>query len=200
MSLEVFVSNAPEGLGRLAELSREMPEKSLDIKSLDRPLAREILPEARESRPPMSAETREKLEGKGFPSSVLDAIGSDAEAAIYDKAPLEGGQVNGKDALLRTDIDPDAKDDRGRTNVERMQKGLAPLDSKGEPLQLHHIGQENTAPLAELTRDEHCRNGNDSILHDKKRESTIDRMEFGDERAAHWQARAEQLINQKDAA
>ena len=49
------------------------------------------------------------------------------------------------------------------------------------------------SPLAELTRDEHRGKGNDTVLHNKQKESEINREDFAKERAEHWKARAEQI-------
>lgn len=149
--------------------------------------------ENRSELPEMSNETREKLIEKEYPETILDAIGSEAEANIYADAQVEPAIVNGKDALIRTDIDYDQKDDFDRTNLERMKLGLAPLDSEGKSIELHHIGQQQDSPLAELTRDEHRGKGNDNVLHNKQKESEIERGDFDKERQAYWKARAEQV-------
>ena len=138
--------------------------------------------ETRKELPVMSSETRERLEEKGFPDAILEVIGSDAEAQIYDDANLEPAQVNGKDALIRTDIDYDQKDEFGKTNLERMKLGKPPLDADGNPIELHHIGQKSDAPLAELTRGEHRGNGNDNVLHDKLKESVPKQSKISVER------------------
>lgn len=122
---------------------------------------------------------------------------SEAEREIYDKANLEVSEINGRECLTRTDIDPYEVDGRGRTNLEKMEDGRAPIVN-GEPIDLHHIGQKNDGPLAELTRyGEHS--GNTSILHEKRTDSEIDRNEFNKERAAHWKSRAEMIILEKEA-
>lgn len=94
--------------------------------------------------------------------------------------------------MIRTDIDYDQVDDKGRTNLERMEKGLSPLDKDGQPYELHHIGQKMDAPLAELTKKEHISDGNYNVLHESK-ESEISRSEFNKERADHWKARAGEI-------
>ncbi|MDF0728885.1 HNH/ENDO VII family nuclease [Cytobacillus sp. S13-E01] len=114
------------------------------------------------------------------------------EIKIYEEANLRESTVNGREALIRTDIDYAAKDQFGRTNLERMEQGLAPLVD-GQPIELHHIGQEMDSPLAELTRNEHRGEGNYSVLHDVAKESEINRTLFNLEKEAHWKARAEQI-------
>ena len=64
--------------------------------------------------------------------------------------------------LIRKDLDiTSVVDDMGRTNLERMQEGLAALDKDGHAYELHHIGQRTDSPLAILTRKEHDNN----VLH-----------------------------------
>lgn len=161
------------------------------ISELDTPITERV--NIRETLEPLSDESKEVLAENGYSDDVIEAIGSEEEAQIYIDAELECMEVNGKDALVRTDIDLDAKDDFGKTNLERMENGKPPLDKNGKPIELHHIGQAADAPLAELTKSEHMSNGNDSVLHDKSKESEIDRTSFQKERAEHWKARAEEI-------
>ncbi|NNA76641.1 HNH/ENDO VII family nuclease [Pseudomonas lactis] len=195
MKFENFSAEKIEVPSKLALIAREMPDKCLNVAELDKPMA--LTQENRLELPEVSAETRERLEHLGFPEEVLDVIGSEAEARIYEDANLEPAQVNGKDALIRTDIDYDQKDLFGNTNLERMQMGKAPLDANGKPIELHHIGQKQDSPLAELTSSEHRGNGNDNVLHNKQKESEINREDFDKERKDYWKARAEQIENQQ---
>ncbi len=195
MSMENFNLQQPEVSCRLAELARDMPDKRTNLSQLDQPF--QLTQENRETLPPLSPETCERLEAQGYPEEVLDAIGSEAEAAIYEDAELEPAVINGKEALIRTDIEYDQTDAFCETNLERMRSGRPPLDENGVPIELHHIGQTQDAPLAELTRAEHRCNGNDNVLHDKLKESGINREDFSKERAEHWQARAEQIDQQR---
>ncbi|AMG39765.1 HNH/ENDO VII family nuclease [Achromobacter xylosoxidans] len=181
---------------RLAQLARDMPGKCVLIAELDRPMV--VTQDMRQDLPPLSDERRERLESRGYPDTILDAIGSDAEANIYENADLKPERVNGKDVLIRDDIDFDREDAFGKTNLERMREGRAPLDDSGKPIELHHIGQSQDSPLAELTGSEHRGNGNDNILHNKLKESEIDRGNFGDERGDHWRQRAMQIDSQRD--
>lgn len=158
---------------------------------LDTPITERV--SIRETLEPLCDESKEVLVGNGYSDDVIEAIGCEEEAKIYTDAELECLNVNGKDSLTRTDIDLDIKDDFGKTNLERMGSGKPPLDKNGKPIELHHIGQTADAPLAELTKSEHMSNGNDSILHDKLKESEIDRTSFQKERAEHWKARAEEI-------
>ncbi len=76
------------------------------------------------------------------------------------------------------------QDGKGRTNVQRMEQGLAPLDRNGEPVQLHHADQKNEGARIELTASEHRQ------MKHPLRESEIDRNEFTKERERYWKERA----------
>lgn len=135
---------------------------------------------------------KEKLkEETGWSDETVDSTRSVEEAEIYKNADLKEEDINGKKCLIRSDIDMEQKDEFGRTNKERMENGNAPLTESGETVELHHIGQKQDSPLAELTTQEHRGKGNDTILHDKQKETEIDRGEFAKERKQHWESRAE---------
>ncbi len=140
----------------------------------------------------LTDEQKERIKKEtGWSDEIVDAIGSMEEYKIYKDAGLVEAEINGKKCLINPNIDMEQKDIFGQTNKERMEQGLAPLDKDGNPIELHHIGQHADSPLAELTRDQHRGGENFSILHDTKKESEIDRVEFGKERENHWIARAE---------
>lgn len=122
---------------------------------------------------------------------IVNSIHSPEEAEIYINANLKEMEINGENCLIRNDINMEQKDELGRTNKERMENGIPPLTKNGETVELHHIGQKSDGPLAELTTQEHRGKGNDTILHDKQKESEINRNEFMKEREDHWQFLAE---------
>lgn len=130
-------------------------------------------------------------EETGWSDEMIDAIGSWEEYEIYKNASLQEVEINGRKCLIRTDIDLDQKDEDGITNRERMERGRPPITKDGKEVELHHIGQKANAPLAELTTEEHRGAGNDAVLHNKNKESEINRTEFAKERQQHWKERAE---------
>ena len=89
-------------------------------------------------------------------------------------------------ALVRNDIDLFKVDEFGRTNLQRMKSGLAPLDSTGKSFELHHIGQKNDGTIAILTSAEH----DNPALHGFKSVSEIDRPAFDKIRSEFWKAMA----------
>lgn len=134
---------------------------------------------------------------------LIKYICSFDEAQIYMKANLIEQRVGGRLALVRRDIDWSAFNCRKEwlkekfsdwqrwqdyNNADLIGEGYPPRDSNGDPYELHHIGQHQDSPFAELTWAEHMGDGNNAILH-PLRESEIDRQQFSDEKCRHWQAR-----------
>ena len=153
--------------------------------------ALEIDPEAlgAEVRAVADTEGGERVPIKDSKGEVRHEV-SREEAEHYERIGLRPQEVDGRDVLVRDDIDWEQRDRDGRTNRERADQGLAPLDPEGRPYELHHVGQDADGMLAELTRDEHRGPGADRILHDPSKTSTIDRQEFDKIRQEHWKARA----------
>lgn len=129
-----------------------------------------------------------------YPLDVIKGFKSMDQYEICKKAGLTKQMVSGKAALVR-DIDLDFTDELGRTNLQRMQKGLAALDpATGQPFQLHHIGQEQTSTLAILTEAEHMQGGNNLIWHELGSGSKINRAVFDKQRAKFWMDMAKSLM------
>lgn len=127
----------------------------------------------------------------GWSKNIVDNMRWKEEATVYKDSNLVEKDVNGRPCFQRTDIDYNAKDEFGKTNRERMLDGKAPL-ADGKPVELHHIGQRQDSPLAELTFNEH--KSNFSNLHEVPPQSSqIDRGEFRKEKAEYWRMRGEEL-------
>jgi hypothetical protein len=139
----------------------------------------------------MTDEEKKRLKDEtDWSDKTIDAISTKKEAEIYKNAGLQEVEINGKNVLVRSDIDWEQKDSMGRTNKERAEAGLSPINKDGDIIELHHIGQKNDGQLAELTPGEHRGKENYSVLHDTQKESAIDRVVFNSERNEHWKARA----------
>ena len=106
-----------------------------------------------------------------YTNAINEFIKNPNELKVYENANLEESVVNDRLVLKTNEINPDLIDSFGRSNVERMEKGLAAIDENGNPYNLHHIGQKMNSPLAELTQQEH--NIYDSVLHDKSIKTEI---------------------------
>ena len=125
-----------------------------------------------------------------WPDEIIDAISSWKEYEVLNKANLKLEYINGRPCLIRTDIDMEQKDAKGRTNRERMEQGLAPIGSDGKPINLHHIGQRADSPLAELTETEHQDNYTDLHPYQGPTEVHGEGNNWQTERENHWETRS----------
>ena len=150
----------------------------------------------------LTEEEKQKIkEETGWSDEIIDNIKNMKQYEILKNAGLIEDEINGRKCLIKENIDLDYTDEDGISNRERMERGLAPLDSKtGKPIELHHLGQKADSPLVELTEEEH-RTGeyedgkkNQSLWHDNAIESEVhgEGNNWDQERKAHWKARAEQ--------
>jgi hypothetical protein len=101
----------------------------------------------------------------------------------------------------RDDIfDPTAKDKNGRTNMQRMSKGLAPIGKDGNPVNLHHLIQSEKGSIAEVADTFHKKY--DRIIHinPKTIPSGIDRKKFNAWKRGYWKQRADDLVIQGGAS
>lgn len=126
----------------------------------------------------------------GYPVDIIKQFHTMDEYNAFKAAKLKPVMVNGKTALVRDDFDlKTIVDDYGRTNLQRMKEGVAPLDANGKSYELHHIGQEADASLAILTQSEH----DNVVLHGFKSISEIDRNAFESQRKKFWKTMAKLL-------
>lgn len=157
---------------------------NMDMKRIDEPLQKEMRTNDKCELNYLN-KTWIKLDS-GWSNEVVDNLSSMDEYKHYKNIGLKEVQVGDKPCLIRCDIDFEQKDIFGKTNLERMYNGKAPLDANGKPIELHHIGQHANSPLAQLTWNEHRGEGIDTLLHNKNKISEIDRNAFDKERANHW--------------
>lgn len=146
-----------------------------------------------------------------YSPAITRYINSEEELMIYVRAGLKEAMVGGRPALIRTDIDWSAYNcrkewlknkladyDRWKdyNNADLIGEGYPPRDNNGDPYELHHIGQQQNSPFAELTWQEHMGDGNNAVLH-PNRESEIDRQQFDNEKSQYWQSRFAQFTEQE---
>ena len=118
-----------------------------------------------------------------YPADVIAQIHNMDEYRALSNAQLKPVLVGNKTALVPKDFKPT------KANIELMMEGKAPLDSLGNPYELHHIGQEADATLAMLTQSQH-----DNIaLHGFKKISEIDRNAFAKQRRDFYKMMASLL-------
>lgn len=178
----------------LLKIAKEISNKSFDTNELDKPIKSFISEAGPEIKGLTDQEKTKIKEETGWSDEIVNSIGSMKAYDIYKNPGLQESEIDGKKCLIREDIDMNQKDSMGRTNQERMSEGLAPLTKEGGVVELHHMGQKADSPLAELTMKEHRGSENDTILHDKTKESEIDRNKFNAERINHWKNRTEEGV------
>ncbi|WP_338129196.1 RHS repeat-associated core domain-containing protein [Pseudomonas syringae] len=72
--------------------------------------------------------------------------------------------VAGRKVYQRNDLfDPSYTDELGRTNIQRMRKGEAPIGKDGSEVNLHHLTQDEPGSMAEILSSFHSKN--DRVLH-----------------------------------
>ena len=131
----------------------------------------------------------------GYPLDVIKGFKTMEQYEICRDAGLTPYMVDNKVALIRH-IDLDFTDEIGRTNLQRMQEGLAALDpTTGQAYQLHHIGQEMNSTLAILSEAEHMQGGNNLIWHEVSEATRINRTVFRYQREDFWMSMSEILVN-----
>ncbi len=101
-------------------------------------------------------------------------------------------------------IDIEKVDDLGRTNLERMRQGVAPLGPDNRSINLHHLVQCDHHAILEITYTAHSTAGG-TQLHYKRGnpefgESEVDRQAFAMFRGDYWKRRAEQFKRKLRAA
>jgi len=97
----------------------------------------------------------------------------------------------GNKVFQRNDlINPKLVDGRGRTNLERMKKGLAPLGPDGKSINLHHMTQRHNGAIAEMTQTFHQKNSKVIHINPNSVPSGINRAVFNKWRSAYWKSRA----------
>ena len=123
-----------------------------------------------------------------WPLEAIKSLHSTAEYNIYKEASLVPTQLaDGSWAFLRK-IDWKLVDDLGRTNVQRVMAGLAPIDPTGMPYELHHIGMRADSPLAILTNAEHHLKENFNILHWADKGKDITDAAWNAQKKEFWNA------------
>jgi RHS repeat-associated protein len=98
---------------------------------------------------------------------------------------------NGTKVYQRNDlINPNLVDDVGRTNLQRMQNGLAPMGPDGKPINLHHLLQTNDSSIAEVAQTFHQKNTKIIHINSNQIPSSIDRNAFNTWKKQYWKNRA----------
>lgn len=119
----------------------------------------------------------------------------------YEGAVTVDGEVRdvSRRVYQRNDIEFGYYDARTkRTNLQRMMDGDAPIGNDGKPVQLHHVLQKESGPMAEVrevTHREYKR-----TLHGLVRKGSSFRndpvlaKQYNNFRSAYWKWRAKQCL------
>jgi RHS repeat-associated protein len=107
-------------------------------------------------------------------------------ASLWTKAEFNGTRVYQRNDL----IDAALVDARGRSNLQRMQQGLAPIGPDGKSINLHHTIQTADSPLAEMTATFHQQNSAVIHINPNTIPSGINRPAFDAFRRDYWINRA----------
>lgn len=99
---------------------------------------------------------------------------------------FEGNRVFQRNDL----INPALVDARGRTNIERMRRGIAPVGPDGNSVNLHHMIQTQNGAIAEMTQTFHQQNSRVIHINPSTIPSGINRAEFNRWRSRYWRSRA----------
>lgn len=78
----------------------------------------------------------------------------------------------------------------GKTNLQLMEKGRAPIGHDGKPINLHHMTQRHDGPIAEVTQSFHKDNSKIIHINDNSIPSGINRNQFNQWRSYYWKNRA----------
>lgn len=194
---EKVKSGAKERFNEKIGLERTGTEK---INNIDKPNTEKV-EATRLERNELTSEQKEQIKNEThWSGEIIDNIRSmDEYEKVYKPADLHEQKVDGRTCLVKN-IDMDYVSPKtGLSNREAMAKGASPLDAKtGEKLELHHMGQNYDAPLAELCENSEHGDGNDKILHDKNTESWRNDTQLKNQyqnvdRPNHWKERAEEV-------
>jgi len=100
-------------------------------------------------------------------------------------------EFRGNKIYQRNDlIDPQRIDRKGRTNLARMQKGLAPIGPDGKSINIHHMLQTQGGALAEMPTTFHQDYSRIIHINPNTIPSGIDRAAFDAWRKEYWTNRA----------
>ncbi|WP_338327892.1 HNH/ENDO VII family nuclease [Rosenbergiella epipactidis] len=143
-----------------------------------------------------AAETALKKGDVAEASKLINKASDDVTSVSYFRQErkywsAEPVNINGNKVYQRNDFfDPNAVDARGRTNIQRMEKGLAPLDINGQSVNLHHMLQKQDDHIAEVTQSFHKDNHIVIHINDNSIPSGINRNEFNKWRSDYWKQRS----------
>jgi hypothetical protein len=144
--------------------------------------------------------------GAGSHGGFGNTAGSSSQNAgkIFTRVQYEGSVTVGgvardvsRRVYQRNDIDFEYYHPKSKmTNLQRMQAGKAPIGNDGKPVQLHHVLQKETGPMAEVrevTHREYKRTLHGLVGKGGSfRNDPVLLKQYNNFRAAYWKWRAKQ--------
>ena len=122
---------------------------------------------------------------------VHNTCAATAKNATKSKYWKESTVFKGKKVYQRDDaFDVSRVDSKGRTNLQRMKAGIAPIGKDGSSIQLHHMVQSDDGAIMEITRTLHQKNSSVIHINPSNIQSGIDRKAFRNWRKQYWKNRA----------
>lgn len=126
---------------------------------------------------------------------AAEGVGTGARAANVERSAGQATEAGTKYWGTRTEfrgvrvyqrndlIDPTIVASTGRSNLQRMERGLAPIGPDGKSLQLHHMLQTESGPIAEVTNTFHSEYRQTIHINPRSIPGGIDRSAFDKWRA-----------------
>lgn len=128
---------------------------------------------------------------------MVEVTAAQKEFADYQKSGGNGQyhtmNYRGTTFYCKDDeFDPGLVDSSGRTNLERMEHGVAPIGRDGKAVELHHMIQsEKRGSIVEVSGSVHRKHHKALHINTHDIPSGINRMNFDVLRSAYWKRRAE---------
>ena len=136
-----------------------------------------------------------------YSRTVNKYISSLEELHFYIRLGLREKIIT-RHSLTKDKINLNIRDNKNKSNLNRMENGQPPIVSfgAGAGLELHHMKQDYHGTFAELTQNQHSNPGKGVILHPKNSGSESWRSSkemndaFNKERKLYWKKRVRMLV------
>jgi hypothetical protein len=126
---------------------------------------------------------------------VGKAAGKADDIADVARGAGRTSQFKGKNIFQDNSLfNPKFVDKQGRSNLQRMQEGLAPIGYDGKSVNIHHIDQTNNGPLMEISGSAHTQHYGELHKNTGQSPSQIDRPAFNNWRNHYWEWRASKFM------
>ena len=119
-----------------------------------------------------------------------------AKKATKSKYWTKSTQFKGNKIYQRDDLfDVNYVDEAGRTNLQRMKSGIAPIGKDGKSINLHHMLQTEDGAIMEITHTMHSKYSKILHINPSSTLSGINTDEFRNWTRRYWRNRAKDFEN-----